>query len=125
MNEPRSPYIHTTDPAHIPVPGGKTIAEYIGRVATETESVSIARMEAPAGWEEPAQQPAFDEVTILLEGRMMVEIDGEEITLQPGETILARRGEKVRYSNPFPETAVYWSVCVPAFSPKSVHRDTV
>ena len=114
-------------PTRIPVPGGKVIDEYVGRVNTGTESVSVAHMVAPGGWEEPAQQPDFDEVTVVLRGVVRVEVtaeDGSTSTLEvpAGQAVVTKAGERVRYSTGTEETE-YVAVCLPAFSPESVHRD--
>lgn len=115
---------HIPDPTQIPGPGGKTIEEHVGRVRTGTESVSVAHMVAPPGWEEPAQTPAFDEVTIVLRGTMRVEHEGGFTDVGAGETILCEPGERVRYLNPSStEPCEYWAVCTPAFSPDTVHRE--
>ena len=115
---------HITDPARIPGPGGKTIEEHVGRVRTATESLSVAHMVAPPGWQEPAQTPAFDEVTIVLRGTMRVEHAGGATDVGPGETVLCEAGERVRYLNPSASAECeYWAVCTPAFSPDSVHRE--
>ena len=115
---------HVTAPTRIPVPGGKLIEEYVGRVTTGTESLSVAHMVAPPGWDEPAQTPAFDEVTIVLRGTMRVEHIGGHLDVGPGETVLCEAGERVRYLNPSEaEACEYWAVCAPAFSPESVHRE--
>ena len=113
----------TTHPTQIPVPGGKLIEEYIGRVHTGTSSVSIAHMIAPPGWSEPFQTPEFDEVTIVIRGTMRVEHAGTEVDVQANETVFVEAGDRIRYSNPFDEEAEYWAVCVPAFSPDTVHRE--
>ena len=116
--------VHIPDPARLPGPGGKTIEEHVGRVRTGTESLSVAHMVAPPGWSEPAQAPAFDEVTIVLRGTMRVEHDGGHTDVGPGETVLCRAGERVRYLNPSDaEPCEYWAACAPAFSPDTVHRD--
>ena len=78
---------------------------------------------APPGWDEPFQQPDFDEVTIVLRGRIRVEHDDGATDVAPGETVLVERGERIRYSNPFDEEAEYWAVCAPAFSPETANRD--
>ena len=123
MKNRNRPYTLAQKPTLIPVPGDKTISEYIGRVNSDTQAVSVARMEAPPGWSEPAQTPQFDEITIMLEGKMMVEINGEEILLEAGQTIMVHKNHTVRYSNPFSDNAIYWAVCVPAFSPETVNRN--
>ena len=115
---------HITDPTRIPGPGGKTIEEHVGLVNTGTASLSVAHMIATPGWEEPAQQPAFDEVTIVLRGTMRVEHAGGHLDVGAGETVLCEAGERVRYLNPSADDECeYWAVCTPAFSPDSVHRD--
>ena len=115
---------HITAPTQIPAPGGKTIEEHVGRLNTGTEALSVAHMVAPPGWSEPAQAPTFDEVTIVLRGTMRVEHEGGHLDVGPGETVLCRPGERVRYLNPSgSEACEYWAVCAPAFSPDTVHRD--
>jgi mannose-6-phosphate isomerase-like protein (cupin superfamily) len=114
-------------PTRIPVPGGKVIDEYVGRVTTGTEGVSVAHMTAPGGWSEPAQQPDFDEVTVVLRGVVLVEVtdDGgatSTVEVPAGQAVITRAGERVRYSTG-PEETEYVAVCLPAFSPDSVHRD--
>jgi mannose-6-phosphate isomerase-like protein (cupin superfamily) len=112
---------HVTDPTIVPGVGEKVIRELVGRLNTGTDGVSVARMTSPPGWEEPAQRPQFDEVTVVLSGEVLVEHDGGSITVRPGEAVLARAGERVRYSTP--RGAEYLAICVPAFSPESVHRE--
>lgn len=114
-------------PTRIPVPGGKVIDEYVGRVTTGTESVSVAHMVAPGGWSEPAQAPDFDEITVVLRGVVLVDTfssDGATTTLEvpAGQAVVTRAGERVRYSTAEEETE-YVAVCLPAFSPASVNRD--
>lgn len=115
---------HITTPTPIPAPGDKTIEEHVGRVTTGTASLSVAHMVAPPGWSEPAQAPAFDEVTIVLRGTVRVEHDGGHLDVAAGETVLCEAGERVRYLNPS-DTAdcEYWAVCAPAFSPDAVNRE--
>jgi mannose-6-phosphate isomerase-like protein (cupin superfamily) len=110
-------------PTRIPVPANKLIDEYIGRVNTKHESVSIAHMHSPSGWSEPGQQPEFDEFTIVLKGSVRVESKEGVLEVKAGQSVVARRGEWVRYSTPDPEGAEYIAVCVPAFDPATVHRD--
>ncbi len=114
-------------PTRIPVPGGKVIDEYVGRVTTGTEAVSVAHMVAPGGWSEPAQQPSFDEVTVVLRGLVRVEVtsdDGavQQIDVPAGQALITRAGERVRYTTGEAETE-YVAVCLPAFSPETVNRD--
>ena len=90
-------------------------------MSTGTDALSVARMTSPPGWEEPAQTPEFDEVTVVLDGAVVVEHDGGELTVRAGEAVLTRAGERVRYSTP--EGAEYIAVCVPAFSPETVNRE--
>jgi quercetin dioxygenase-like cupin family protein len=99
----------------------KRIEEFVGRASTGHAGVSIARMTSPPGWEEPAQAPEFDEYTIVLSGRVVVEHDGGRLEAGPGEVVHAKPGERVRYSTP--DGAEYVAVCLPAFSPDTVHRD--
>jgi ethanolamine utilization protein EutQ (cupin superfamily) len=99
----------------------KLIDEFVGHVNTREERLSVALMNSPAGWEEPGQRPEFDEWTLVLEGLIEVEHEGGVLPVAAGQAVLARGGEWVRYRTP--EGARYVSVCVPAFSPNTVHRD--
>lgn len=99
----------------------KRIEEYVGRVNGGESRVSIARMTSPAGWEEPAQRPEFDEYTLVLSGRLVVESDDGTLEVGPGQAVRARAGERVRYLTP--EGAEYVAVCLPAFGPDIVHRE--
>jgi ethanolamine utilization protein EutQ (cupin superfamily) len=101
----------------------KIIEEYVGRVNTHEERLSIARMKSPSGWVEPGQTPEFDEYTIVLRGLLHVLTDGRVYDVRPGEAIIVSKGEWVRYSTPGPDGAEYVSVCLPAFSSTTVHRD--
>lgn len=101
----------------------KLIDEYVGRVTTHTEQVSIAHMRSPGGWQEPGQRPEFDEYTLVLAGMVRVEHEQGAIEVRPGQAVIAHAGEWVRYSTPQPEGAEYVAVCVPGFSPGTVHRD--
>ena len=98
----------------------KRIEEFAGRASTGEAGISIARMTSPPGWEEPAQTPEFDEYTLVLSGRLVVEHEGGRTEVGPGEAVFASRGEWVRYSTP--EGAEYVAVCLPAFSAETVHR---
>lgn len=101
----------------------KLIEEYVGNVNTKTGALSIARMKSPSGWEEPGQTPEFDEYTLVLDGILRVETKEKTFEVVAGQAIHLQAGEWVRYSSPAPEGAEYVSVCVPAFSPETVHRD--
>ncbi len=101
----------------------KSIAEYVGRVNSGHEGVSIARMKSPAGWEEPGQRPEFAEITVVFKGFVRVEHEGGVLEVQAGQAVVAKPGEWVRYSTPGSEGAEYVAVCMPAFSPDTVHRD--
>ena len=101
----------------------KIIEEFIGRVNSNTNAVSIARMNSPSGWTEPGQRPDFDEYTVVLKGALRVRTEHGELEIAAGEAVIAHRGEWVQYSTPGPEGAEYIAVCVPAFSPDGVHRD--
>jgi len=107
----------------IPVPGGKVIDEYVGRVNSGEASVSVAHMVAPGGWVEPAQQPDFDEVTLVLRGTVRVEHDGGVLDVRAGQAVITRAGERVRYTTPDEDGAEYVAICLPAFSPEAAHRD--
>src|SRR5215510_3602530 len=113
------------NPAVIQAAGNKPkrIEEYAGRVNSGHPEVSIARMISPEGWEEPGQRPEFEEVTVVLRGMLRVEHDGGVIDVQTGQAIVAAPGEWVRYSSPESGGAEYIAVCLPAFSPATVHRD--
>jgi quercetin dioxygenase-like cupin family protein len=100
----------------------KRIEEFVGRVNTATAGVSIARMTSPAGWVEPGQRPQFDEYTLVLEGCLRVESEVGVLDVRAGQAVHAAAGEWVRYSTP--EGASYVAVCLPAFSPATVHRDS-
>ena len=101
----------------------KSIEEFIGRVNSSTPQVSIARMRSPSGWVEPGQTPAFDEYTVVLSGSLRVETKTDVFDVNAGQAIVTNAGEWVRYSSPGPDGAEYIAVCLPAFSPQTVHRD--
>ncbi len=101
----------------------KAIDEFVGRVNSGTAAVSIARMQSPAGWLEPGQRPAFDEYTVVLRGMLRVEHEGGTLDVRAGQAVVTTAGEWVRYSSPEGDGAEYVAVCLPAFSPDSVHRD--
>lgn len=100
----------------------KIIEEFAGRVNSGGDVASVARMTSPAGWEEPGQRPEFQEITVVLEGALRVEHEGGTIEAQAGQAVITFPGEWVRYSTP--GGAKYIAVCLPAFSPETVHRDT-
>ncbi|HAZ48124.1 MAG TPA: cupin [Cyanobacteria bacterium UBA11369] len=101
----------------------KLIDEYIGRVNSKTETASIAHMRSPGGWIEPGQRPEFDEFTIVLKGMLRVEYESGFLEVRAGLAVIAHKGEWIRYSTPEAEGAEYIAICLPAFSPETVHRD--
>ncbi len=101
----------------------KLIEEVVGRVNSKTHAVSIAHMRSPSGWVEPGQTPEFDEYTYVLNGALHVKHQTGELEVRPGQAVIAQRGEWVQYSTPGSDGAEYIAVCLPAFSPSSVHRD--
>jgi mannose-6-phosphate isomerase-like protein (cupin superfamily) len=101
----------------------KRIEEFIGRVNSKTDEVSIARMKSPDGWTEPGQTPEFNEYTIVLKGMLRVKTKDDIIDINEGEAFIAQAGEWVQYSTPNPEGAEYIAICCPGFSPALVHRD--
>ena len=100
----------------------KQIEEYAGRVNSGHRAISVARMRSPAGWEEPGQRPEFEEITVVLTGALRVEYEGGELIVNAGQAVVASPGEWVRYSTP--NGAEYVAVCLPAFAPDTVHRDS-
>jgi ethanolamine utilization protein EutQ len=102
----------------------KLIDEYIGLINSQTAEASVAHMRSPSGWQEPGQTPEFDEFTIVLRGVLHVEHAAGSVEVHAGQAIIAHQGEWVRYSTPGPEGAEYLAVCIPAFSPATVHRDS-
>ena len=101
----------------------KRIEEYAGRVNSSHTRVSVARMISPPGWQEPGQRPEFEEITVVLRGLLRVEHEGGTLDVRAGQAVVTRPGEWVRYSTPEPDGAEYLAVCLPAFSPATVHRD--
>jgi mannose-6-phosphate isomerase-like protein (cupin superfamily) len=112
-------------PARITAAGNKPklIDEHVGRVNTSESRLSVAHMRSPQGWVEPGQRPEFDEFTIVLKGILRVEHEGGVLEVRAGQSVHTAPGEWVRYSTPEPEGAEYIAVCLPAFSPDTVHRD--
>jgi mannose-6-phosphate isomerase-like protein (cupin superfamily) len=101
----------------------KTIREHIGRVTTGESRISVAHMTSPSGWSEPGQRPEFDEFTVVMRGVLVVDHEGGRLEVAAGQAVHARPGEWVRYSTPGPDGADYVAVCLPAFTPDTVHRD--
>ena len=101
----------------------KQIEEFVGSVNSGDSKVSVARMCSPEGWCEPGQRPAFQEITLVLDGMVRVEHEGGTIDVCTGQAVVARPGEWVRYSSPEPGGAEYIAVCTPAFSLEKVNRD--
>ena len=114
-----------SQPTRITAAGNKPklIDEYIGRVNSKTSTVSVAHMRSPQGWAEPGQTPEFDEFTVVLKGMLRVEHKGGKIDVPTGQAVITHKGEWIRYSTPEEGGAEYIAVCLPAFSPDTVHRD--
>ncbi len=112
-------------PTHIPCVGTKPklIDEYIGRVNSQTTSLSMAHMRSPEGWTEPGQTPEFDEFTVVLKGMLRVRHKEGALDVAAGQAVIAHRGEWVQYSTPHEGGAEYIAVCLPAFALETVHRD--
>lgn len=102
----------------------KLIDEFVGRVNSQTAMLSIARMQSPSGWVEPGQTPEFDEYTVVLRGMLRVESRDGTMEVRAGQAVHTRAGEWVRYSTPGDDGAEYIAVCLPAFMPETVHRDS-
>lgn len=101
----------------------KRIEEFAGHVNSGHAHVSVARMVSPAGWVEPGQRPEFEEITVVLRGTLLVEHEGGTLAVSAGQAVVTRPGEWVRYSTPGEDGAEYVAICLPAFSPATVHRD--
>ena len=101
----------------------KQIQEFAGRVNSGHAGVSVARMVSPEGWVEPGQRPQFEEITVVLRGMLRVEYDGGALDVRAGQAVVAKPDEWIRYSSPEQGGAEYIAVCLPAFSPDTVHRD--
>jgi ethanolamine utilization protein EutQ (cupin superfamily) len=117
---------HIRKPTVITAAGNKPklIEEFVGRVNSKSEALSIARMKSPGGWVEPGQTPEFDEYTVVLAGVLQVTTKDGVTKVAAGEAIITPKGEWVQYSTPGPDGAEYLAVCLPAFSPAAVHRDS-
>jgi mannose-6-phosphate isomerase-like protein (cupin superfamily) len=116
---------HIQSPSIVQAAGNKPkiIEEYVGRVASQTEGVSVARMKSPSGWVEPGQTPEFEEYTVVLRGTLRVTTRSSILDVQAGQAVITHAGEWVQYSTPGPEGAEYVAICLPAFSMGTVHRD--
>ncbi|MEM7435453.1 MAG: cupin [Myxococcota bacterium] len=101
----------------------KVIEEYIGRVNSSTAEVSVARMVSPSGWVEPPQTPEFDEYTVVLRGMLRVSTETETLEVRAGQAVIVHSGERVQYASPEDGGAEYVAICLPAFSPDTVHRE--
>jgi mannose-6-phosphate isomerase-like protein (cupin superfamily) len=114
-----------SNPTRIEAAGNKPkiIDEYIGRVNSRTERASVAHMRSPGGWVEPGQTPEFDEFTVVIKGTLRVEHRDGALDVHAGQAVITHKGEWVRYSTPGDEGAEYIAICLPAFSPTTVHRD--
>ena len=114
-----------TQPTRIEAAGNKPklIDEFVGHVNSKTSALSIAQMRSPSGWLEPGQTPEFDEFTVVLKGMLRVEYKGGHMDVRAGQAVIAHKGEWIRYSTPEADGAEYIAVCLPAFSPATVHRD--
>jgi len=115
-----------SEPTRIQAAGTKPklIDEYVGRVNSQTDTVSVAHMRSPQGWQEPGQTPEFDEFTTVLRGMLRVRHRDGQIDVHAGQAVIAHRGEWIQYSTPNEGGAEYIAVCLPAFSPDTVHRDS-
>lgn len=111
-------------PTVIPAAGDppKRIEEYVGRVNTGHKEVSVARMVSPSGWVEPPQRPDFVEVTVVLKGALEVRCEGRTLAVRAGQAVVVAAGETVQYATPHPDGCEYVAICLPAFSPDTVHR---
>ena len=117
--------IHIKKPTEIKAAGNKVklIEEFIGNANTDTSEVSIARMKSPPGWEEPPQTPEFNEYTLVLKGSLHIKTNNKEFIVNANEAFIAKKRTRVQYSTPGAEGAEYISICLPAFTPETVHRD--
>ena len=116
-------YLIQKDPFVVPTSDGKLIEEFLGLASINAGDFSFAHMSAPPGWGEPFQTPEFDEMTYVISGKKLIEINGERITLEEKQAIFVKKGTRVRYSHPSSVTVEYISVCFPAFSIDKVHRE--
>jgi quercetin dioxygenase-like cupin family protein len=112
-----------SQPTRIAAAGNKIkeIEEFVGRVNTQDEALSVARMKSPPGWIEPGQRPEFREISLVLSGSLRVELEGGHFDVAAGQAVISEPGEWIRYSTP--GGAEYVAICLPAFAPTTVHRD--
>ena len=116
-------YFKQAKPFVVPTTDGKIIKEHFGLASINAGNYSVAHMIAPAGWSEPYQTPAFDEITLVVRGKKIMIDEKEEIILQAGESLLIKKGCRIQYTNPFEEETEYVSICLPAFSIDLVNRE--
>ncbi len=116
-------YILQKTPFIVPTEDGKYIGEHFGRATDGNKELSIAHMVAPSGWSEPFQTPEFDEYTLVIKGKKQFVIEEDTIILEAGQSIRIEKNTRIQYSNPFEEPCEYIAVCLPAFSPETVHRE--
>lgn len=116
-------YIIQKKPFIVPTEDNKIIKEHFGNASINSGDISIAHMIAPSKWIEPFQNPEFDEYTFIIKGKKKFEVDGDEFILSENESVLVKKGSRVRYSNPFDESVEYMSICIPAFHIEKVHRE--
>jgi mannose-6-phosphate isomerase-like protein (cupin superfamily) len=100
----------------------KIIEEFIGRVNSGESRLSVAHMRSPGGWVEPGQTPEFDEFTVVLKGALRVTHKDGTLDVTAGQAVITHAGEWVQYSTPDSDGADYIAICLPAFSPQTVHR---
>ena len=116
-------YTIQKSPFVVPTTDGKLIEEHFGNATNGNTEISIAHMVAPPGWSEPFQTPEFDEYTYIIKGKKQFIIDDETIVLESGQSIKIEKNTRIQYSNPFADACEYLAICLPAFSPNSVHRE--
>ncbi len=112
----KSPFI-------VPTTDGKLIEEHFGKATDQNSDISIAHMIAPPGWSEPYQTPEFDEYTYIIRGKKQFIIEDEKVILESGQSIKIKKNTRIQYSNPFDQECEYLAICLPAFSPETVHRE--
>jgi mannose-6-phosphate isomerase-like protein (cupin superfamily) len=118
-------YIISSNPFVVPTTDGKLIEEFFGLASQGESGFSVAHMKAPAGWSEPHQTPDFDEITIMIKGKKLIEFEHETVELLAGQCIWIKRGTRLRYSNPFDEANEYWAICIPAFTLSAANRENL